>query len=147
MFGFLFGNKNEKKFGLIKKLIRIRMTEAGFDKDYTNKEIESLSRFRLMGTPEGTIVTILDTVTQSQKRGALLAHILPHMEKTRRLSGGSDLNKMNQIVQLAFDANKAGSSVPAYCIYRVGLEYPNTPIKSEQIHKAIILAMEDIVSW
>ena len=138
MFDFLFGGKN--KVNLIKELIEIRMRESGFNDLESRLKIKNLSNFRLMSTPEGTIVTIIELVLKFQKSGKLLSHILSTIENNRAKIG-YDAGEFGRIFKLSksSDIEKASTSVAEYCIYRAHLEHTQI-ISKKQIVRAMFLA-------
>ena len=87
MFDFAFGGK--RKLELIRELLEQRMREEGFDDMDSRLKIKELGRLQLIGTPEGAIVTIVETVIKSQKQGALLTSILSSIENHRNSLGSN----------------------------------------------------------
>jgi len=138
MFDFLFGGKN--KVNLIKELLEIRMRESGFNDLESRLKIKNLSNLRLMSTPEGTIVTIIELVLKFQKSGNLLFNILSTIENSRAKIG-YDAEEFGRIFKLSksSDVEKAATSVAEYCIYRTHLEHTQI-ISEKQIVRAMFLA-------
>jgi hypothetical protein len=137
MFDFLFGGK--KKIELIRELIEQRMRESGFDDMHSRLQIKQLSNLQLISTPEGTIVTILETVLKMQKQGALLGQILSGMENHRK-SSGHNPSEFAEIHAVSRGPN-AGDCVPMYILYRINLEAPGR-MTEDQVFNAINHAMQ-----
>lgn len=142
MFDFIFGGK--RKLELIRELLEQRMREEGFDDMDSKRRLKELGKFQLLGTPEGGIVTIVETVIMSQRKGALLASILLSIENHRR-SLGSDPQEFNEILELA-KGPQAGHSVGAYCFYRINIEHPGL-VSMEQCMRALVQCAQEISSW
>lgn len=142
MFEFLFGGN--RKLELIRELLEQRMREEGFDDMDSRLKVKQLGKVQLMGTPEGAIVTIVETVIKSQRQGALLAHILSSIENHRG-SLGSDSQLFSRIVDIASGA-QAGESVGMYCLYRLSIEHPGR-VSHEQCIKALDQSAKEIASW
>jgi hypothetical protein len=137
MFDFLFGGK--RKLELIRELTEQRMREVGFDDMHHRIQVKQLSNLQLISTPEGTIVTILESVLKMQRQGLLLVQILNSIESHRR-STGHDPNTFAEIIALARGQN-AGDSVPMYVLYRVNLEAPGR-MTEDQVFSAMNHAMQ-----
>lgn len=118
MFDFIFGGK--RKLELIRELLEQRMREEGFDDMDSRLRVKELRKLQLLGTPEGGIVTIVETVIKSQRQGALLASILSSIENHRKALG-SDPQEFAEIINMA-SGPQAGDSVGAYCYYRLNIE-------------------------
>ena len=142
MFDFAFGGK--RKLALIRELLEQRMREDGFDDMDSRLKVKELGRLQLLSTPEGAIVTIVETVVKSQKQGALLGSILSSIEEHRK-SLGSDPEAFAEILNLASGPD-AGESVGAYCFYRVELESPGR-VAFHQCMRALGHAASEITSW
>ena len=142
MFDFVFGGK--RKLELIRELLEQRMREEGFDDMASRLKVKELGRLQLLGTPEGAIVTIVETVIKSQRQGALLASILSSIENHRK-SLGADPQEFAEIMELA-RGQEAGHSVGAYCFYRLNMECPGR-VSIEQCIRAIDQAAAEIASW
>lgn len=142
MFDFIFGGK--RKLELIRELLEQRMREVGFDDMDSRLRVKELGKLQLMGTPEGAIVTIVETVIKSQRQGALLASILSSIENHRK-SLGSDPQEFAEIIELA-RSPQAGNSVGAYCFYRLNIEHPGR-VSFEQCMRALDQRAQEIASW
>ena len=138
MFDFLFGGKN--KLNLIRELLEMRMKEAGFDDFEYRLKTKNLSNLQLVGTPEGTVVSIIEVVLKLQKSGKLLTEILQALEG-HRARIGSDPETFRGILHLARSnsVEQASTAVARYCIYRAQLEHSNI-IREKQIIRAMFLA-------
>jgi hypothetical protein len=132
MFDFLFGGK--RKIDLIRELLEQRMREGGFDDLESRLKVKALGNLELVGTPEGAIVTIIETTIKMQKQGALLGQILSSMENHRKRLG-EDHRMFKEILNISRGA-EAGASVPMYIHYRVGIEAPGR-MSDDQINRAI----------
>jgi hypothetical protein len=139
MFDFAFGGK--RKLELIRELLEQRMREEGFDDMDSRLQVKQLGKLQLLGTPEGGIVTIVETVTKSQRQGALLASILSSVENHRK-SLGSDPHEFAEIMKLA-RGPQAGDSVVAYCFYRLNIEHPGR-VSIEQCMRALTQCVPEI---
>lgn len=64
MFEFVVGGK--RKLELIRELLEQRMREEGFDDMGSRLRVKELGKLQLLGTPEGAIVTIVETVFKSR---------------------------------------------------------------------------------
>lgn len=137
MFDLFFGGK--RKLELIRELIEQRMRELGFDDMHHRIQLKQLSNLQLIGSPEGTIVTILEAVIKMQRQGVLLVQILNSLENHRK-STGQDSHVFADIIETARGPN-AGESVPMYVLYRVEVEAPGR-MTEEQIYRAMDHAMQ-----
>lgn len=142
MFDFIFGGK--RKLELIRELLEQRMREEGFDDMDSRLRVKQLGKLQLLGTPEGGIVTIVETVITSQRQGALLASILSSIENNRKVLG-SDPHDFAEIMKLA-SGPQAGDSVGAYCFYRLNIEHPGR-VSIEQCMRALEQCAPEIASW
>ncbi|ATI03144.1 MULTISPECIES: hypothetical protein [Cycloclasticus] len=142
MFDFMFGGK--RKLELIRELLEQRMREEGFDDMDSRLKVKELGKLQLIGTPEGAIVTIVETVVKSQRQGALLSQILASIENHRK-SLGSDPQEFSEIMNIA-SGPQAGESVGIYCHYRLNLEHPGL-ISLEQCMKALEQCAQEIATW
>ena len=142
MFDFMFGGK--RKMELIRELLEQRMREEGFDDMDSRLKVKELGSLQLIGTPEGGLVTIVDTFVKSQRQGVLLSQILASIENHRK-SLGSDPQKFSEIIEIARGA-EAGYSVGFYCHYRLGIEHPGL-FSLEQCMKAFNQCAQEIATW
>lgn len=142
MFDFMFGGK--RKLELIRELLEQRMREEGFDDMDSKLRVKQLSKMDLMGTPEGAIVTIVETVMRLQKQGALLSQILSSIENHRK-SLGSNPQEFSEILEVA-RGPEAGNSVGMYVYYRLNIEHPDR-VSVEQCMSALDQSATEISSW
>jgi hypothetical protein len=142
MFDFIFGGK--RKLELIRELLEQRMREEGFDDMDSRLRVKELGKLQLLGTPEGGIVTIIETVVKSQRQGALLASILLSIENHRK-SLGSNPQEFAEIINMA-SGPQVSDSVGAYCHYRLNIEHPGR-VSIEQCMRALDQCAKEIASW
>jgi hypothetical protein len=142
MFDFMFGGK--RKLELIRELLERRMREEGFDDMDSRLRVKELGKLQLLGTPEGGIVTIVETVVKSQRQGALLNQILASIENHRK-SLGSDPQEFSEIMNVA-SGPQAGESVGLYCYYRLSIEHPGR-VSPEQCMNALGQCAQEIATW
>lgn len=142
MFDFIFGGK--RKLELIRELLEQRMREEGFDDMESRLRVKELGNMQLLGTPEGAIVTIVETVVKSQRQGALLASILSSIENHRKTLG-SNPHEFAEIIDMA-RGPEAGASVGVYCYYRLNIEHPGR-VSVEQCMSALTQCAPEIASW
>ncbi len=77
------------------------MQDNGFNEAECRLQIKKMTNTQLMGTPEATLFTILQSVIKLQRKGILLTPILNRIEQHRSFLGGSDPSKMNELVEIA----------------------------------------------
>ena len=142
MFDFVFGGK--RKLELIRELLEQRMREEGFDDMDSRLEVKSLGRMQLLGTPEGAIVTIVETVLKSQQQGILLGQILTSIEDHRK-SLGSNSAQFSEIFDMA-NGPQGGASVGVYCYYRLAMEHPGV-VSESQCLRALEQCAQEIATW
>jgi len=121
MFDFLFGGK--KKLNLIRELIERRMADSGYDEIQYQLKIKELTNLQLMSTPEGTLVTIMETIFKLQNKGLLLNQAIARVEDHRSKLGVNSRRYL-AIIELTRDIDKAGIAVFRYCEYRLEIENP-----------------------
>ena len=139
MFDFLFGGK--KKIELIRELLEQRMRDAGFDDMSCRLKVKQLGNLQLIGTPEGTIVTIIESVLKLQSQGAMISSILQSVEGHRRRIS-HDPKMFSEILAYANKSpSEAGMAIPIYARYRVDIEYPNI-FTNEQFENAFSRATD-----
>jgi hypothetical protein len=143
MFDFVFGGK--RKLALIRELLEQRMREEGFDDMDSRLKVKELGKLQLVSSPEGTLVTIIETVIKSQRQGVLLGQIITSIENHRKKQLGSDPQEYKQIINMAI-GSQAGEAVFAYCQYRLNLEH-NGRVTHDQSLKAFEQAVQEITSW
>lgn len=139
MFDFLFGGK--RKLELIRELLEQRMSDLGFGDMDSRLKIKQMSNMELMGTPEGAIVTIIESVLKMQGQGLALWQILTSIENHRSSLGGDPWKQMQIIEMSRRSADEAGESVPMYVMYRVHIEHPGR-MSEAQFERAFIQAAQ-----
>lgn len=142
MFDFLFGGT--RKLSLIRELLEQRMRKSGYDELEYRLEVKRLGNNQLTGTPEGTIVTILETIFKMQKNGLMLGQIISTIEDHRKRIG-SDQNKFDIVLNTAQSANP-GDCVTEYCTYRIYIEY-NSMLNPSEVEDVVTEAMKEIPNW
>jgi len=140
MFDFMFGGK--KKLNLIRELLEQRMMDEGYGASPYKLQIKQMGNLELMSTPEGALVTILETVMRLQRKGVLLAQILSDIEK-HRAKIGHEPDRFDEIIRVATSAQH-GMAVPLYVQYRIDLEHPNL-LTEEQLEHAASEAVDALV--
>ena len=139
MFDFLFGGK--EKLELIRELMEQRIRNMGYDGIEYNLKIKLLGNMDLLGTPEGVIVTIIETVFKLQKQNLEIYNILFRIEKHRRRIG-EDKNVFEAIVlSSSGTVEEASQAVVDYTQYRVNLEHPGK-VSEEQFKDTFSQASE-----
>ena len=139
MFDFIFGGK--KKLELIRELLEQRMRGIGFDDMEYRLKIKEMSNFQLIGTPEGTLVSIVEMVIKLQRQGMLISQILQTIENHRK-STGQNLNEFTEILNSTRGTTEqASEAIPGYCYYRINYEYPGH-ITLEQFTNAFLQATQ-----
>lgn len=123
MFDFLFGGK--KKIELIRELLEQRMADNGYSELTYRLKIKQMGNLQLIGTPEGSLVTILAIVIDGQKSGMSLYQILESIEKNRRKIGQDFAEYFSILNMTKGTPEQAALAVSEYCLYRLDLEYPN----------------------
>jgi hypothetical protein len=131
MFELLFGGK--RKIELIRELVEQRMREAGFVDIESRIKGKLLSNLELIGTPEGAIVTIIETVNKLQGK-ILLEEILISIEDHRKKLG-EDGALFSDILKISKEAD-ANLTVSMYVHYRISVEAPGR-MNDEQVRRAI----------
>jgi len=139
MFDFLFGGK--KKLELIRELMEQRVRNMGYDGIEYNLKIKQLGNLELIGTPEGVIVTIIETVFKLQKQNKIIPDILQAIENHRRRIS-EDTNVFNAILLSSYGVTQeASNAVVDYTQYRVNLEHPGK-VSEEQFKDTFSQASE-----
>lgn len=123
MFDFIFGGK--KRIELIRDLLEQRMADHGYSDLSYRLKIKQMGNLELIGTPEGSIVTIVATVIDGQKSKMSLYQILESIEKNRRKTGQNYAAYISILNLTRGNPEQAGLAVPEYCLYRLNLEYPD----------------------
>ena len=143
IFSSIFGG--DHKSVLIRELLEQRMRDGGFDELEYRLKVKKLSNVEVMGTPEAAIVTIIDTVMEMQRKGALLHVIFDAIENHRKRLG-HDASEFDRILEISRQPGaESGTSVPLYCMYRVNIEHPGI-MSSEQLEEAIGTALEGLMN-
>lgn len=143
MFDFIFGGK--QKIELIRELLEQRMRGMGYDDMQSKIHIKKMGNFELIGTPEGTLVSIIELIIKMQKSGMLIWQIIDKLENHRHKTGHDPVD-FNHIMSVAKSAETAGDAVPMYCQYRLMLEYPNQHISEEDFTNAMMQATTFLMS-
>lgn len=139
MLDFLFGGS--KRLALIKELLEQRMREEGYDEMQYKLQVKKMGRLELSGTPEATVLTIIDTVKKGQASGELLYSIVSRIENIRKVNGHNPID-FNEVLA-ASKGSSAGESVFMYCKYRVDLEHWGV-MNDLQIARAIDAAVRHL---
>jgi hypothetical protein len=143
MFDFIFGGK--RKLELIRELLEQRIREVGFNDMESRLKIKEMSNFQLIGTAEGTIVTIIEMVLKMQKQGHFIRGIIETIENQRK-GLGQDLGAYLEILKYTSGTpEQAGQAIPEYCLYRVNLEYPGQ-MTEDQFANAFVQATQMLMS-
>ncbi|MGI9250061.1 MAG: hypothetical protein ACR2PR_02535 [Pseudohongiellaceae bacterium] len=131
LFRELFGSGVDKK-ALIKELTKSRVRDdfmaaaMGFDESM----VDSLSGIQIMGLPESTIVTIVQTWATLRKRGVSDEEIIMRIERHRsRFKDGGNL--------------PSPLTLSSYIKHRVNLEHAiGAPIEDSFIEEAVELSKQ-----
>lgn len=143
MFDFVFGGK--RKLELIRELLEQRMRDVGFDDMESRLKVKELGNMQLIGTPEGDIVTIIETVIKLQKNGLIIKNIIESIEEHRKILG-QDRTELLKILKIASGPDhEAGGAIPMYCWYRLTIEKPPGIITEEQFQNAFMQAAEELM--
>lgn len=125
----LFSGGKPSKIDLIKKLAkdRVRKDPMAESLGYNEGMVDSLGTMELMSTPEGTLVTIVETYALLLKSGEREEFILNHIENHR--------------AQLGVGAMPIPLNLESYIKYRIEMEHSHgAPISEEFISRAISVA-------
>jgi uncharacterized protein len=137
LFRRIFGE--DKKTRLIRALVTQRFESYGIETEF-RFELEKIGKLELLGTAEGTIVSIVETFVQSKKGGADDLDIIEHIER-HRSQIGTDAEEYAKV----FDDRKM-NFLEKYCIYRVRIECGvGPPILEDHIRSAILQALDIFV--
>jgi len=118
----LLGKKPNDKIALIRDLVKERVESDPFVKHLV--EIESLSEFELMGLPEATVVTIVESyMIFTQKQGILSEEALGLIENHRSAIRSGEIPSPLTLTsyvkyRLALDHSR-GLSIPEASVDRV----------------------------
>ena len=149
----LFGNKtntglflNEKiKLELICKLLAQRIRNLGFD-ELECRKVKELNKMQLLGTPEGTIVTLIENIISLQRQGMLIGQIINSIENQRKTIGSNSI-EFSEICNLTTGSiEESGNAIPLYCLYRVNIEYQGI-ITEEEFGYAFMEATQEIMNY
>jgi hypothetical protein len=142
MFDFIFGGT--RKLELIRELLEQRIREMGFTDMESRLKIKEMGNFQLIGTPEGTIVTIVEMVLKMQRQGQLIRQILETIENQRR-GLGHNVIEYSEILSLTRGSSEqASEAIPSYCFYRINLEYPGH-MTEDQFASAFMQATQMLI--
>ncbi len=122
------------------------MEEAGYGDASSSARIKRLWSLLLIGTPEATLVTIVETVMKLQKQGLLLSTILPAIENHRKRSGTNSYEFSRILELVSGSADEAGSAVGLYVFYRLNIEHPGR-VSIEQCVNMIEHCVAEINTW
>lgn len=138
MFG-LFGKSKKEEF--IEILIKERLKLRNLPLGQIEQIIKQTSRLEKIGTPEASIVSILQDIMKLQKKGILIKQSIETVEKNRSFVRKPttllEKTQYNKLIQLASASNSIDVSieaVPLYVIYRIELEYPSILTEDEIIY-------------
>ena len=99
-----------------------------------------MGNLQLIGTPEGTVVTILESITKARGQGRPISQTLEMIEDHRK-STGHDFWQYHQIIDMSNKpSEQAADSLPMYVRYRVNLEHPGV-MNDEQFMNAFVQAV------
>jgi hypothetical protein len=143
MFDFMFGGK--RKLELIRELLEQRTREIGFNDMESRLKIKEMSNFQLIGTAEGTIVSIIEIVLKMQKQGHFIRNIIETIENQRK-GLGQNLDEYLEILKITRGTpEQASEAIPEYCFYRINLEYPGQ-ITEDQFANAFMKATQMLIT-
>lgn len=137
----MFGIK--KRNALIRELIEWRMADSGFDDLSSRLKTKELSFLQIMGTPESTIVNIIETIIIYNNRSIPLHEALEKLERKRGRIGRMP-TEFNDIRNLSI--HNAEAAVFLYCVYRVEVEHYGV-MSTEQVDYVFSVAWKEIKSW
>lgn len=137
----MFGIKQRN--ALIRELIEWRMADSGFSDPSSRQMSKELSFLKIMGTPESTIVNIIETILIYSQRNAPLHEALEKLERKRGRIGRVPA-EFNAIRGLSF--SNSGQAVVLYCAYRIEVEHYGV-MSSDQVEQVVKRAWEQITSW
>jgi hypothetical protein len=145
--GYLFSE--EKKVSLIRELlgqrIEQRMRMDGFDGMEYRLEVEKLGDIELIGTPEGTILAIVEDAIKMHKQGAQLSDILGLIEGSRKHEGHIE-SEFIKILRVANKPLLPNPCIKMYCNYRMAIEH-NSVITPSEVDYAIEKISNEIMKW
>lgn len=141
----MFG-KGRLRTHLIKQLILNSLAYTDISEEEALRYVIKLSGFGAMGSPQATIVIIVEAVIKGQKKGILVGQTLKKLENTRSIKG-KDSSRFQEILEIASGADPAEAMVQ-YCIYRNAVEESGSRrLGTDDIRAAVGTAYEDIISW
>jgi len=145
--GFLFSE--EKKLSLIRELlgqrIKQRMRMDGFDGMEYQLEVEKLGDLALIGSPEGTILAIVEDAIKMHKQGTQLSNILGLIEHSRKDQGHIE-SEFIEILRVANKPLQPNPCINMYCKYRMAIEQ-NSVMTTSEVDDAIEKASIEIMKW
>lgn len=142
MFDFLFGGK--RKLAIIRELVEQRMRRDGYNDINSRIKVKELGGLELLGTPEGMIVTVLETAMSLQRRGLMLGEVIGEIEG-HRAKLGTNTRELQAIKKIASGPlDQAHTSMPMYCVYRMNLEFPGK-MTDDQLLEAYCQATEALM--
>lgn len=136
-----FSFDGEKKLSLIRALVGQRMRRASFDGMDYQLEVDRLGGLQLIGTPEGGIVTIVETVIKMTSQGAPLSQIIESIESHRKHLGHSK-SKFREIINIAKGA-LPDPCLSIYCRYRISFEH-NALLTPSEVDSVMVKAFNEI---
>lgn len=138
MLSMFFGGK--KKLNLIRLLLERRMAEMGYD-DYEHQLIlKNIGKLELLGSPEATLISIIEMVRNLQRKGMLISHILAKIEM-KRSSSGSDQHQFKSCINLSRGSDPA-QAIFSYCAYRLDIEHQGVVPKEIMLEQIEIATLE-----
>ncbi len=138
MLDFLFGGT--RKLEIIRELLEQRMNDLGFGDMESRLKIKQMGNTALIGTPEGTLVTIIESIIKMQRQGLLLWQILEALENHRKRTGHDGWTFV-QISSLSRKSpEEASNAIPMYARYRINMEHAGL-MSDEQFESAFLQAV------
>lgn len=134
MFDFLFGGK--RKLELIRELIVRRAIHDGLSNIEARVNVKSLGNMSLMGSPEGTIVSIVEILKKLKSNGDSIHGSLDAIERVRKQTG-YDPSTFDYIKSLARQGNDYEFIIATYCRYRIDIEHSNAHISDEHLFMCV----------
>jgi len=131
-----------RRNALIRELLEQRMRTSGFDDMSARLKVKEMGYFELKGSPEATIISILDDIIGEQRRNVPLVETIKRIEKNRRVSGNPAFNEILRMVNVY----EFKVVVSGYCGYRVIVEHHGV-MTSDQIRAAVLIASPSIATW
>lgn len=126
LWGSLFGGGRSSKEDLIRSLLKKRVSNDPMASlmDFDARMVDSLEALQLISTPEGTIVTIVETYALMKKQSASDQQIFDGIEAHRSIIGSG--------------AMPSPPNLESYTQYRIALECRHVaPISSGFVSEAV----------